>query len=307
MSIIRTVTGDIRPETLGVTYTHEHLLSQLPSPYHEADPDTSFDNMEAALRELGFFKAAGGHALVEMSTVELSRSPHGLEKLSKQSGITVIAATGHNKDQYSAGHVGWQSVEMIAQRMIREITQGMDTTTIRAGVIKAATSKDHATESERHVIQAAGIAHRETGAPVSTHTEAGTYALEQIRMLRQAGVPSERILIGHLDRNLDWEYQREIARSGVYMGFDQIGKEHYAPDSERIAIMKRLIEAGYAEQLVLAGDMARKSYWPSYGFGNGPGLTHILWRFVPLMLRNGISHEVIDTMLVRNPARLLSF
>ena len=60
MSYVRTVTGDIAPEALGVTYGHEHLLLQLPPALRDDDPDMCFDSLDAALRELGFFKAAGG-------------------------------------------------------------------------------------------------------------------------------------------------------------------------------------------------------------------------------------------------------
>lgn len=305
MTIIRTVLGDIPPDALGVTYTHEHLWWQPPPEFAGADPDLGLTSVAAAKKELSCFRVAGGQALVEMTTVEVGRSPDTLRSLSEETGVHIIAATGHNVGKYSDPYVAEMSIDEVAQRMIRDLTAGMGDTEIRAGVLKCSTSLDHATQGERKVIRAAGIVHKETGAPVSTHTQAGSYALEQIELLQEAGIPPARVLIGHLDRRLDWEYHRAIARTGAYLGFDQIGKEKYAPDSDRIAMIQRLIDAGHQKQILLSGDLARKSNWPAYEFGYGPGLTYLLWAFVPHLLRAGISEHSVRTLLIENPARFL--
>jgi 5-phospho-D-xylono-1,4-lactonase len=307
MTIIRTVLGDIPSDDLGVTYAHEHLWWQPPLEFSDADPDLGLTSLAAARKELNFFRKAGGQALVEMTTIEVGRSPDTLRSLSEETGVHIIAATGHNVGKYSDPFVAEMGIDEVAQWMIRDLTEGMGGTEIRAGVLKCSTSLEHATQGERKVIRAAGVAYKETGAPVSTHTQAGSYALEQIELLRKAGIPPKRVLVGHLDRRLDWEYHRAIARTGVYLGFDQIGKEKYAPDSARIAMIQRLIDAGHQKQILLSGDLARKSNWPAYGFGYGPGLTHLLWAFVPRLLRVGISEEGVQTLLIENPARFLAF
>lgn len=307
MNIIRTVTGDILPEEAGRTYMHEHLLWSPPEPYASQDPDLGLDSVDDALQEVKSFLQAGGSTLVEMSTPEVGRDPEALRKISQQAGVRIVAATGYNKDKFSDRVVADRTVEEIAAFLVRELTQGMDETDIPAGVIKASTSLNQATSAEQKVIRAAGMAHRQVGAPVSTHTQAGTFAREQVKLLRESGVPPERMLIGHLDRNLDLDLHLALAKNGVYLGYDQIGKEKYAPDRQRINMIKKLVEAGYSQQIILSGDMARKSNWPSTGFGHGPGYTYILWRFVPWMLKSGVPREAVDDMLIHNPARLLSF
>lgn len=304
-AMVRTVRGDVLPGALGRTYMHEHLLWTPPAPFAKQDPDMGLDSVDAALREVAAFRLAGGSALVEMTTPELERDPAALRAISEQTGVHVIATTGYNKGKFSDPAVADLSIDDVAAMIIRDVQEGMDGTDIRAGLIKASTSRDHATDGERKVIAAAGIAHRATGAPVSTHTEAGTFALEQVELLRAAGVPPERMLIGHLDRNLDPDLHLALAGMGVYLGFDQIAKEKYAPDRDRIAMIARLVEAGHGGQIMLSGDMARKSNWPSTGFGHGPGLTYILWRFVPWMLKSGVPREAVEQMLVDNPARFL--
>jgi len=305
MPFIRTVRGDISLLSLGVTYAHEHLLFLPPQPYADQDPDLRLDDVETAIREVTWFKKAGGSAIVEMSTPEMGRDAQNLHRISEVTGVHIIAATGFNKEKFCRPWVATKTPEEIADQMIRDLTQGMDQTPFRAGVIKASSSLNQISALEEKVFRAAALAHQATGAPISTHTEAGTMALEQVDLLTSLGVPPHRILIGHLDRNLDLHYLLDVARKGVYLGFDQISKEKYAPDRERVAVIKHLVNAGFADQIVLSGDLARKSYWPSYGFGFGPGLTFILWRFIPLMLEEGIAMDVVHRFLHENPARFL--
>jgi phosphotriesterase-related protein len=307
MAYIRTVRGDIDPRELGITYMHEHLYFLPPQPFASQDPDLRLDDPGAAIREVTWFKKAGGNAIVEMTTPELGRNALVLRRISETTGVHIIATTGYNKAKFSAPWVTNHSPESLAEDMIRDLLRGMDNTDVRAGVIKASSSLNEITSTESLVFTAAALAHRATGAPISTHTEAGTLALEQIERLTAQSVPPHRILIGHLDRKLEPDYLLAIARTGVYLGFDQIGKEKYASDNLRIEMIKMLIANGHVDQIMLSGDLARKSYWPSFGFGNGPGLTYILWRFVSRMIEEGIDRAIVHRLLVENPARFLAW
>lgn len=304
--LVRTVLGDIPPSELGVTTCHEHLLWTVPEPYADEDPDLGFDSIPAAVAELRYFKTAGGNALVEMTTAEIGRSPCELRQISQAAGVHVIAVSGHHKEKFSARAVAGKSAEAIAAHIVMEIQEGVDSSGIRAGVIKAATSANAASESERRVIQAVGIAHRETGAPVSTHTEAGTFAIDQAGLLLEAGVRPEKLLIGHLDRGLPTETYLKLARMGVYLGFDQVGKVKYWPDSERVELVKMLIEAGYTRQILLSCDTARKNTWHVHN-PRVEGLAHLLVKFVPALRQAGVNETDIEAMLTANPARLLAF
>ena len=302
MSFIQTVTGRILQEEMGVTYSHDHLLFIPPQSIIEKDTTLQLNNLGNSLHEAECFKMAGGNCVVEMSTVDTSRSAIGLKTISEKAGIRIIAATGFNKNLFCESWVADKSVKEISKQMIDDLLIGMDGTDIKSGVIKASSSKNTIYPGEEKVFQAAIIAHHETGATISTHTEAGTMALEQIQLFRKDNVNAESIVIGHLDRKLEWDYLLQIAQTGVFMSFDQISKEKYYPDALRIEMIKRLIQAGFSSQIILAGDLARMTYLPSYGFGYGPGYTYILWRFIPWMIEEGISIENINKMMIENPA-----
>ena len=302
MPVVRTVCGDIPAESLGVCYPHEHILGMPPNPAE--DPDFRLDSEQAALRELGWFHAAGGRAIVEMSPADYGRNAQGLRRLSQATGVSIICTTGNHKQKFAAPFVRDAGVDELAARYVRDLTVGIDGSDVRAGVIKAGSSLDQMTALEEKVFRAAARAHRASGAPISTHTEAGTMALEQLDLLCGEGVDAGHIIIGHLDRRLDRQYLTSVAASGAYLGFDQVGKEKYAPDRERITMIRHLVEAGYGRQILLSGDQARRSSWPSYG--GGPGLTYILWRFVPWLREEHFDAATIELLLVENPARALA-
>ncbi|MAU11612.1 MAG: phosphotriesterase-related protein [Anaerolineaceae bacterium] len=304
MSFIRTVTGDIAPENLGICYPHEHLIGQPPPPFDSKDPDLVLNDETAAIISAQALKLAGGKSLLEMTPIDYSRNPAALRRISKASGLHIIAITGYLKDKFCRPHVEHQSVEQLAHRFITEIKHGMDDTDIRAGAIKAASSLNEITPAEHKVFKAAAQAQLATGALISTHTEAGTMGLEQIALLTGLGVAADRILIGHMDRNLDADYHRAVADTGVYMGFDQIGKPKYASEEARIAMIQMLIERGHQQQIMLSMDTARKSGFPAYG--GQPGFPYLLKQFVPLLRSTGMTTDTINVMLIENPRRALT-
>jgi 5-phospho-D-xylono-1,4-lactonase len=303
MPFIRTVCGDIDPADLGACYPHEHVLC-IPPP-DVTDRDLEMDSELAALQELTWFKQAGGRALVDMTPADYGRNAPGMKRVSTATGIHIIATTGLHKEKFSGRIVKDQSIDELADRFARDVTEGVDGTEIKAGAIKAASSLNAITVNEEKVFRAAARAHHRTGAAISTHTEVGTMGLEQIQLLISEGVEPERIIIGHVDRKMEWDYHVTLWKTGVTLGYDQISKEKYAPDSQRVGFIVRAVNAGFGKQIVLGGDLARKSYWPSYNTGGGPGLTYILWRFIPWLRSEGLSEDAIEDLLVHNPARML--
>ena len=114
------------------------------------------------------------------------------------------------------------------------------------------------------------------------------------------------MIIGHVDLSLDWDYHLALLNTGATVIYDQLSKEKYHPDSKRVEFILRLVAAGYGKQIMLSGDLARRSYWPSYGAWGGPGLTYILWRFVPWLVSEGLATEAVEDILIHTPARMLS-
>jgi 5-phospho-D-xylono-1,4-lactonase len=309
---IQTVLGPVAPEQLGVTYSHEHLIIR-GGVGLVREPGFKLPSRTKMIEELEDFKRAGGNAVVDMMPLDAGRQPGDLVEISRKSGIHVIAATGFHKEMYydEEHWVHTYSAEQIARLVSLELTEGMDLRSYngpiverlaaKAGVMKLATEYNYATKTQRKIIEALGIAHLETGFPISTHTENGTLALEQIRWLSAVGVSPNAIVIGHLDRLPDLVYHKEVAATGSYVIYDGPSRAKYGPDSQVVELIKGMLSAGYGKQILLGSDMARANYLRAYG--GGPGLDYILSRFLPRLCQEGLSQPEIGDIMVNSPAR----
>ncbi|NLN29299.1 MAG: phosphotriesterase-related protein [Firmicutes bacterium] len=305
MKRVRTIKGDIDPAELGFTYTHEHLICFPPPIVMNEDADFELPHVDKAVEELRIFYEAGGRCLVEGTAIDYGRDVHALLEISRQTPVHIVFTTGFNKGRFHPDWVVQASVEALRDLMIREIEEGVDGTGARPGVLKAGAWYNVITDREEKVLRAVGQAHVATGAPVWLHTEAGTMALEQLDILEQEGVDLTRVAVGHCDRNADLWLHKEIARRGAYVGYDGPGKIKYYPDSVRVELIKGMLDAGYGDQLLISGDMGRRSYLTSYG--GGPGFGYILKKFIPRLLAEGLSRDDVDRIWVENPARWLAF
>lgn len=307
MGLVRTVLGDVDGSTLGHTYCHEHLLTSPGDQFTMDGPDMVLDDEDKAARELEIFKSFGGGAIVDVSTPEFGRNVTGLRRLSERTGVHVICSTGHVSEEYWHGvlSVDTSTVEELTDDLLHDLLDGVDGTSVKAGVIKAGSSLNEVTESEQHVLEAAGRAQALTGAPITTHTTDGTAGEEQIAILMRAGARPEKVCIGHLDRRLDWHAHLGLAQAGVYLGYDCISKQKYEPDHKRVDFVLRLTEEGHEDRILLSADMARRSYFESWG--GRPGYRYIIETFVPRLLAAGLAEATVHQLLVENPARFLTW
>jgi len=300
---VMTALGPVDPGSLGVTLPHEHVVVK-PRDVALVDPDMILDSVDAAFAELEDAYYAGVRTVVDMTSADMGRDPTALRWVAQRAPVHLVLATGHHRHRYAAPWVGDRSAAEIAAVEIDEIRNGIAGTFMRAGVIMAGTSRDEITGVERRLLQAAAIAHQETGTPISTHTDQGTMALEQLSILQEAGVAPERVIVGHLDFALDEHYLRQVLDTGAFGSFDQVSKEQYASDIDRAAMLRELAEAGYLDQLLVSGDLERKSYWLAYG--GKPGLRYLVESFPVILMEAGFSAPEVRQLLVDNPQRALT-
>jgi predicted metal-dependent phosphotriesterase family hydrolase len=301
MGKVRTVLGDIDREDLGFTYSHEHLWTNPPA--SQKDRDLELTDYEASVSELWRFKRAGGNALVDATTLDYGRDAKHLIRMAEETSVNVIMTTGFNKHIYFPRWVQALTIEEITQKLVRDVTIGMDGTAAKAGFLKSGSWDQLIHPLEEKVTRAVARAQLETGAPVWLHTEAGTMGQEMLTILEEEGVDLTKVAVGHSDRNADPYYHLGLAKRGAYVQFDGTSKIKYYPDSVRVELIKNMIEHGYVEQLLISADMGRKSYLHAYG--GGPGFEYILRNFIPRLLNEGISQNDIETIFIKNPARWL--
>ncbi len=310
-TLINTVTGTITSDQLGSALMHEHVFVQYGGPSPDSLPSGRKFNAIAE-RCAGFGKGIrtyGVSTVVDPTTVDLGRNPLLLAEVAARTGLTIICATGI----YSTGaylkirrELGG-SIDAVSELFIKELTDGIDDTGIKAGVIKVVTGHPVIIEEERELLLAAARASVATGAPIITHTE-GVLGVEQQDILSGAGVPAYRIIIGHSCLSRDFQYHTRIIRGGSYVAFDRFGMPDM-PDETRAASLQKLLDAGYASRLMVSHDSVW--YWangPSIGAGAYRNWvpTNFFQRVIPMLRFGGATDEQIETMLTENPRRVFA-
>jgi predicted metal-dependent phosphotriesterase family hydrolase len=303
-----TVLGDRPVDTLGVVNAHDHLFLRTPALAGQEIEDPV--GVAAEVREAA---TSGIGAIVEMTPIGLGRRPDLLRRVSTETGVAIIAATGYHRDaHYPAGHwVHDAPVGTLAERILADLRDGMHPADwddpgrpldpARAGAIKAGASYHRISRGERRRLEAAAIGARTTGVAVLAHTEVGTCGHEIVDVLEAAGLPPDRVILAHLDRNPDPELHAEIAARGVTLEYDTVGRTKYHPDSTVLDLVEAVVAAGHLDRLMLGMDLGRRDYFRA--FDGGPGMRYLMDRFVP-RLRRRLGDAATDAILVANPARV---
>jgi phosphotriesterase-related protein len=291
--IVRTVLGDIPPETLGPTDAHEHLFLVTP-----AQPGDEFDDVERSGEEAATLVVAGARALVDWTPIGLGRNLDGLARISRDTGLHIVAATGLHRDPHYAGGDPLRSASEaeLADRFAAELD--------RCGIVKVGAGYHALSAFEARAIAAAAQAHVRVGAPVCVHTEHGTMGLQLVERLQRDGVPAESVVLAHLDRNPDAGEHAETAAAGAWLQFDGPGRTKYWPDSTILQLIADLAARGHANRILLGGDTGRASMMRAYG--GGPGLDYLFARFRPRLERE-LGTGLAEQIFVHNPARAFAF
>jgi phosphotriesterase-related protein len=315
-----TVNKPIPHEALGKTLMHEHL--QIGFPGWETDallPRPVFREMVAAcVDKIQQLQGAGFATLVDPCPSDMGRDVALMAEVSARTGFNIICATGLYVEAIGSTAY-WRlraasnrdTAKYLADVYIKELTQGIGGTGVKAGVIKLSTGHPPLGDYEKMLMEAAGLASLATGAPIVTHTEAVLGDVQQ-SVLTGMGVSAHKIVIGHSCGTDDFDYHMKLVRGGSYLGFDRFGVTLQWSDEKRVASLARLAQADACDQIVISHD----SIWCFQGNFLNPvaaaalAATHEPMRFTnvitPLLLEAGVTPRQIEQMLIDNPRRYFS-
>lgn len=333
----QTVLGLVEPETLGNTLMHEHLLWNLTRPERrhlpvEGGPDSRkyFQTMTGSIvdvrnttqrdralaaRETARMVKAGGQTIVELTIGGIEPDPEGLVSVARATGANIVMGSGHYVEDYQDPRNADRTVDSFAEEMIDQIQLGAWGTNVRAGILGEIGCQWPWTDLEKRVLKAAIVAQQETGASLTIHParhEDQPWML--VEFLRENGADLSRTIIDHIDRTIfDDERLFRLADTGAILEWDLFGQEntYYAHadidmpnDGMRLKTIRRLIDRGHLDQVVISHDICHLIRLAEYG---GHGFAHIQEKVLPWMAKRGYSADDIDAIMVRNPRRLLTF
>jgi phosphotriesterase-related protein len=309
MTTVETALGPVATTELGPTLMHEHVVTRSPGVQENWPHLWDREGIVAlAERKLAELHGRGIRTIVDLTTVDLGRDIDLIAAVARRSRVHIVVATGvwWMPQRYFSSH----GVDEVAALFIRDITQGIGTSGVKAAIIKCATDTAGVTPVIDNILRAAARAQKATGVPISTHTwAAGRTGELQQAIFAQEGVDLSRVVIGHSGDSKDLGYLRGLMERGSTIGMDRFGLESFLSTPKRVEVLARLCAEGYAGRMVLSHDA---NCWTDMLSEEDKRRTRPLWHYnhipddiLPALRKAGVGEDQIEQMLVRNPRTIL--
>jgi phosphotriesterase-related protein len=308
-AVIRTLFKDMPPDALagGPVLFHEHLSMRYPPQAKEHFTD----DVALMIEEARAARTGGIACIVDGGHSDMSRNLDALKRIATESGMPIVASGGYYMQRTYPPEISTKPADQIAEELVHEAAEqhlgAFGEIGQQGGVL---------TDDEKKVFQAVAKAQVRTGLPIFTHNAyTGTRpapnpvppdaALRQLDVLEGAGARLEHLAIGHVCCLDDprAEVAQQVAKRGAFVGFDRVTIP-IVPDAERVVMIMAMVEAGYADQVLISSDFAMASSLKKNG---GAGLAQASTVFGPMLVRAGLSDALLHRILVDNPRRFLAF
>lgn len=315
---VNTVLGPIDTRELGVTLVSESLMYVLPGAQYAYN--INFDRadvFDAIAAKLTAFKAAGGGAIVDATGMFEGRDLRLYEALSRATGVHIVASTGQGPEAMLGGYfltpqtnppAPWPA-HKFADLFGREVNEGMVVPRLErrapAGMVATAVTVSGMTATDGSLVRGAARAGATYGVPVSIRC--GADAVAELQLAMDETLQPERIVMADMDRRdavtKDWPML--VARAGARVGINHIGTTdaRYLDDAERVALIVQLVDAGYADRILLSSSATGVAFGVA---GNDIPYSYVLTHFVPMLREAGVTKEQLEHILITNTAQLLS-
>lgn len=197
--VIQTVCGSMKPETLGMTLLHEHLLFDAWSSYYGKDSENDqkeerlslrnlgrikrdpgalkdnliMDDVDLMAKEVGYFKDAGGSCIVDATSTGVGNSiglKQKLKYISEKTGVQIVSSTGFFLAETLDKETLQKSETDLTKQMVDDLTIGYEGTGIKAGIIGEIGASGELHDIEVRILKASAKAQKETGACITLHT-----------------------------------------------------------------------------------------------------------------------------------------
>ncbi|WP_019634274.1 phosphotriesterase family protein [Actinomadura atramentaria] len=322
MAAVETVRGPVDVDRLGRVYMHEHVFVLSTEHVQNYGAGAWWDEDERvadAVERLRALAASGVTTIADPTVWGLGRYIPRVRRIAEQvPELNIIAATG----LYTYADLPFQyrflgpgtpfggDDPMVAD-FTRDLTEGIAGTGVKAAFLKCAVDAPGLTPGVERVLRAVAAAHRETGAPITVHTDSAgeRRGRDAVRVLREEGADLTKVVIGHAGDSNDLDYLMELADTGAILGMDRFGLDVYNQTADRVRTVAALCERGYADRMVLSHDAscfidwfgpdpeAMRPFAPNWHYG------HIGADVLPALTALGVSAAQLDQMLTVVPAR----
>lgn len=225
------VNGVINSERSGDWLPHEHLLVDFigaeNTGAHRWNQQQVIDKMLPYLLKI---ESLNIKTFVDATPNFLGRDVKLLQELAVASRLNIITNTGLYAAvdyKYLPEYALEETARQLADRWIAELHDGIDDTGIRPGFIKISINAHQPLKTmDRKIVIAAGLAHKETGLTIASHTGPAYAAFEQLEILDSLGVAPEAFIWVHAQQEENLENYKKAAEMGCWISLDGWGWEH---------------------------------------------------------------------------------
>ena len=244
---------------LGRTLMHEHVFVLTPDIRDEYGGWDEEEQVNGAVQRLRELRDRGINTIVDLTVVGLGRYVPRVARVAEESGMHIVVATGIYTllefPRYFSRKLAFDGENYVEDFFVSEIQNGIGGSGVKAGILKCATGHRGLTRDVEAILRMTARAHRRTGAPISTHTDAMTQqGLAQQRVFREEGVDLSRVVIGHSGDTTDLKYLEELLAEGSYLGMDRFGLDLLCSFEDRVNTVAELCRRGHVDRLVLSHD-----------------------------------------------------
>lgn len=299
--IIETVVGPVPAREIGLSLEHEHVLVDFVGAAHiepgRYDPD---EVVAVALPHLRRAVANGVKTVFECTPAFIGRDPLLLRRLSEETGIRFVTNTGlygAANDKFVPAYAYQETAEQLAERWIAESRSGIEGTGIKPGFIKSAVDRDPVlSDIDRKLIEAAALAHRETGLTIAVHTGPGP-GLAIIKILGEHGVAPNAFVWVHAHGGKNDEIIA-AAKAGAWISLDGLRPGSLERHVEAMMLFKK---EDLLEQVLLSHDAGWFDPTKPDG-GDFRGYEFMFNEFLPELRELGFTDKEIRHLLEYNVA-----
>ncbi|QIG49804.1 phosphotriesterase [Nordella sp. HKS 07] len=339
--LVMTVNGPIKAAEMGVTLMHEHLLNDCrcwwnppkeperahlaTAPVHAGilgelhmDPfvnlhNCGLDDHRLAIAELAPFRKAGGRTVVDPTCRGIGRNPQKLREISAGSDLHIVMGSGYYLQASHPPALKTMSKKDVADEIVRDALDGVDGTDAKIGLIGEIGVSGDFTADEEKSLRGAAQAQARTKLPIMVHLPAWyRHGGRVLDIVAEEGGDLDHTVLCHMNPSgEDVDYQVACAKRGAFIEYDMIGMDYWyadqqvqcPSDEDNARAIKRLIDLGFLEKILLSQDVFLKMMLSHYG---GFGYAYVVTHFAERLKRHGVSNEQITTMLVDNPRRVFA-
>jgi phosphotriesterase-related protein len=178
-------------------------------------------------------------------------------------------------------------------------------------MLKCAVDERGLTAGVERVLRSVARAHAATGVPITVHTHAaGQHGPQIVEVLTSEGVDLGRVVLGHSGDAVDHpDYLERMAQTGLILGMDRFGIDHFATFKQRCDLVAEMSRRGDADRMVLSHDCSCYLDWftqSALAKLRDWHYLHVSQDVIPYLSDHGVSDDQLDAMLTRTPARILA-